>query len=157
MNQISPERLREIYDRCGGDAALIGKELGISHLELANQVIPPNLMPSRIRKPPTNVGVDYFRQYIVSIKHADHSTWPQADFQAIEEARSKYEAGTHTMTQATGWGSQILQDVCLMPVTFLFLMLAATAGLKLSVWWTVAAFGVWVVDLALAIYGANLD
>lgn len=44
-----------------------------------------------------------------------------------------------------------------MPVTFLFLMLAATAGLKLSVWWTVAAFGVWVVDLALAIYGANLD
>lgn len=100
MNQISPERLREIYDRCGGDAALIGKELGISHLELANQVIPPNLMPSRIRKPPTNVGVDYFRQYIVSIKHADHSTWPQADFQAIEEARSKYEAGTHTMTQA---------------------------------------------------------
>lgn len=102
--KISQERLREIYDECGGDSRLISERLGLTQLQLANATT-ASLMPPRRRQPPGDVGVDYFRSYIVSVRHADHPTWPREDEGKIDDARMKYEAGTHTMCQARdrGW------------------------------------------------------
>lgn len=99
MNQISQEDLRKIYDECGGDPSLISEKLGLTKLELASQVITTPIASPRRRQPPVDVGKDYFRRYIVSVRHADHPTWPKEDEAKIEDARAKYEAGSHTMCQ----------------------------------------------------------
>lgn len=96
--KITQERLREIYDECGGDAGLIREKLGLTQLELAT-VTTASLMPPRRRQPPHDVGKNYFRSYIVSVRHAEHATWPREDESKIEDARMKYEAGTHTICQ----------------------------------------------------------
>lgn len=97
--QVSMERLREIYDQCGGDAALVAQELGLSTEELASRVTTAPALPARRRRPPADLGVPYYRDRIVSVRHAENPYWPKEDEAAIDDARAKYEAGTHEMCQ----------------------------------------------------------
>lgn len=100
MNQpLSYEELREIYEECGGDPKRVAEALGISASELAERAIPAPVSLSSRRKPPEDLGHEYFRPFIVSKRHADHTYWPREDESKIEEARAKYEAGTHEICQ----------------------------------------------------------
>lgn len=100
MNHLTAAELRDVYDENGGDATRIAAALGIDKIELAERVtLPPSSGYRRRRQPPADLGKDYFRQHIVSARHTDHSTWPSEDEVKIEEARAKYEAGTHDICQ----------------------------------------------------------
>ena len=99
MNQFSPEDLRKVYDENNGDLHAIAGALGISPSELATNATPALTTPARRRQPPADIGKPYFLKYRVSVRHADWSMWPSDDQSKIEQARAKYEAGTHTMCQ----------------------------------------------------------
>lgn len=99
MSEVSSEKLRELYNEHGGDTAKLAAALGLSAEELAGAVAPAPVPSYRRKVPPADLGHDYFRAFIVSRRHADYSQWPAEDEAAIEEARAKYEAGTHTICQ----------------------------------------------------------
>lgn len=99
MSQVSSERLREVYTEHGGDPVKVAAALGLSTQDLAARLTIAPVPVSRRRKPPADVGKDYFRSYIVSIRHAEHTHWPEADLSKIEQARANYEAGTHEICQ----------------------------------------------------------
>lgn len=99
MSQVSSERLREVYDENGGDPVKVAAALGLSPNELAARLtLAPVPVVSR-RKPPADIGKPYFRAHIVAVRHAEHPLWPKEAEAKIEEARAKYEAGTHTICQ----------------------------------------------------------
>lgn len=93
------ERLREIYDECGGDASKVADRLNLSREELAERYTAPPTPPARRRKPPADLGKDYYRKHIVSVRHAENPVWPKEDEEKIEKARADYESGTHEMCQ----------------------------------------------------------
>lgn len=99
MNQVSPERLREVYNENDGDPIKVAAALGLEPSELAARLTLAPVPVTRRRKPPADIGKDYFRQFIVSVRHAEHPLWPKDDEAKIEEARAKYEAGTHDICQ----------------------------------------------------------
>jgi hypothetical protein len=96
---LSKERLLDLYEECGGDAQLLGRKLGLSMEELAQRLTTPTTPPARRSKPPADLGHDYFKPFIVSMRHCENPKWPWEDQDKIEEARSLYEGGTHTMCQ----------------------------------------------------------
>lgn len=99
QEQLTLEQLRDIYDECGGDPVKVSARLGISATELAERAsLAPASNPRR-REPPADLGQPYFRQHIVSVRHVDRPEWPKEDLSKIEDARAKYEAGTHTICQ----------------------------------------------------------
>lgn len=104
MNIQSPEQLKAIYDECDGNLELVAEKLGMSFSDfrastaLSLVPAPRQESPSR-RAPPDALGNPNLRKYIISIRHAEHSTWPKKNQRAIEDARLAYEAGTHTMCQ----------------------------------------------------------
>lgn len=98
-NLLTPEELRRIYEECGGDTSLLAQRLNLSREELATRVTPAPTPPARRSSPPADLGKDYFRKYIVSVRHCENPLWPWADQDKIEDARNKYEAGTHEMCQ----------------------------------------------------------
>lgn len=99
MQITNVEELRKLYDQHGGDRDAVATALGISPEELSERVQPAPFNMTRRRQPPADLGHYYFRKYIVSYRHADHAVWPKDDEAAIEEARAKYEAGTHELCQ----------------------------------------------------------
>lgn len=100
MNQLSPERLREIYDQAGGDLEKVAAALGINASELSVRPIQDPPLVGRGRRPPVDLGQNpNLRRYIISSRHAQHPVWPKADQKKIDDARAKYEAGTHEMCQ----------------------------------------------------------
>lgn len=91
------EEIAEIYIECGGDLQKVAERLGLSVDQL--NVTPPAPRPVSLRKPPVDPGQAALRKHIVSMRHADSSIWPKIDEPKILDARTKYEAGTHEITQ----------------------------------------------------------
>lgn len=108
---LSHEQLKELYDECGGDAVKLAAKLGMSISEVAARATTVQSLPARRRQPPSDLGPDYYRRHIISIRHSEVPVWPQADQVRIESARMDYEAGTHEMCQARDRGWFVLYSI----------------------------------------------
>jgi hypothetical protein len=93
------DRLREIYEKHGGNLNLIAAELGISQGDIQEKFTTPPTPPARGRTPPADLGSESLRQFIVAYRHADCPVWRKEDQKKIEEARALYCAGTHEVFQ----------------------------------------------------------
>lgn len=90
---FNEEELKRLHEEYGGDTTAVAAHLGLSPTEGRP------LTRRRKVRPPSDLGKESMRKWIVTARHAEHSTWPTEDQDKIEDARSKYEAGTHEMCQ----------------------------------------------------------
>lgn len=92
--QLSDEELSKLYEEYGGDLVAVAQRLNIDVPER------PTYVPRRrTLTAPVDLGRPELRRYRVSAKHTSWSTWPVVDQDKIDDARAKYEAGTHEMCQ----------------------------------------------------------
>lgn len=102
---LSIENIRAVYEDCGSNLAETAERLGVPYSTFALQWGPslapaPRTLARHRRTPPDNLGQEWCRKHTIAIKHCQNPYWPKASDLKIEDARNKYEAGTHEMLTA---------------------------------------------------------
>ena len=116
MNKSLVESLiKDELKRTGGNASKVARLLGIDYHLLKSQVAA--MSPQGVFKPamgpePENIrtlGRTGFQHHVIAAKRQG-SFWPDKYKRVIEDARDKFDAGTHEMFQTSdkGWVVQYL-------------------------------------------------
>lgn len=109
--------IQQAYRRHGGNIHAVARELGISLTECRSAFpqtpVVVRAFPDDTPRPSLDarghlaVGRERLRPHIVSVRHA-YAGWPEDDRQALQQARQRYDAGTHIMIQGRD-GQWIIQ------------------------------------------------
>lgn len=96
----------EIKSR-GGNLSAVARVMGVDYHAL-KQRFPQHVstIPVALEPEPEDIstlGRKGFEQFVIAVKKAGHS-WPDKYKPAIEDARKKFDAGTHEMFQSNGNG-----------------------------------------------------
>lgn len=97
---ITIEELRTIFEENDSSLERTAEHLGMPYSDFAMKwgpsLVPaPTVRAARHRKPPADLGQEWCRKYTIAIRHCENPYWPKEAEVRIEEARVKYEAGTH--------------------------------------------------------------
>lgn len=107
---MSDDLIREELKRTGYNISKVARSLGLDYDRLKADHAPRYEPIVRPRGPaPTDIstlGKVGMQKYVVAIKANGDGEWPMRYFNAIEQARAAYDAGTHEMCQhkrRDGW------------------------------------------------------
>lgn len=106
---FTDSHIREELKRCNYNVSKVSRQLGIPFEELNKKfgvlitpiVIPKDPLPDNIK----SLGKEGMQEFVIAVK-ANTQPWPRRFFSAINEARVKYDKGTHEMCQqkrSDGW------------------------------------------------------
>ncbi len=107
--------IMEEIDKTGGNLSKVARDLGLNYFALKERFSPqqttgmyrPALgpFPADIR----TLGRPKFQHYVIAVKRQG-SGWPEKYREVLEDARRKFDAGTHEMFQTNdnGWVVQYL-------------------------------------------------
>jgi hypothetical protein len=108
--ELADEEMR----RNGNNISRTARVLGIDYQEAREHYLSKPVVPFKptIGPPPddiTSLGRAGFRQHVIAIKRAGCG-WPEKYDAVLDDARQKYDAGTHEMMQGSsqGWVVQYL-------------------------------------------------
>jgi hypothetical protein len=110
MNNESKLIAEEIKNS-GGNLSHVARVLGVDYHAL-KQRFPQHTSTLPVNHDPepdeiSMLGRKGFRQYVIAVKRSGHA-WPEKYKNAIEDARKKFDAGTHEMFQ-TNWNGWVVQ------------------------------------------------
>jgi hypothetical protein len=98
------KRIRELYEKHGGNVRAVATELGLDTLEVAKVMVPITVRVQE-RRPLEPIGRVALRKYQIAFRHSTNTSWSVEDMPAILAARKRYDAGTHEVFQekTEGW------------------------------------------------------
>lgn len=113
-NSIQDDLIREELKRTGGNFSKVARTLGLDFYSFAKQyrpmavtpfVAPTGPEPEDIRV----LGKEGFRGWVIAVKRGG-SAWPEKYAAVLQDARDKFDNGTHEMfqTNTRGWVVQYL-------------------------------------------------
>ncbi len=107
MNKLLDELISDELKRTGGNISKVARRLDLDYFELKTRLgqtesptYPREDEPSDIR----TLGKAPHTSHVIAIKHSD-GVWPSKYDDVIQDARRKFDAGTHEMcsSRIRGW------------------------------------------------------
>jgi hypothetical protein len=113
-SEIENELIEEETRAAHGNLSRVARALGIPYQELVSRLNRPEPAPQHFlpAEEPADIrmlGRPGFERFVIAVKRAGRH-WPDKYEGVLEDARRKYDAGTHEMFQAPndGWVVQYL-------------------------------------------------